>query len=389
MSHPAALTHSESHSSDTDLDKTLLLFVGMLLLLGGILVMSSSSAIAYARDGQTLSIFFKHLIRVAVGMALMIGLAFCDYHRLEKIAAPLMAVTLFLLVVVLFWPLKQGVTSHRWLAIGPFSIQPAEIAKLALVLYLARRLSMWRSGIFPETERNLLTGVLLVIGITVGLILCETNLSMALLILATSFAMLFLSGVSLKSLRIIPMAALPVVAIVFWLVPYTRARVAEYLAGLLDPSNACFQVRQSVIGLGKGGLSGVGLGHSTWAHFRLPIPYKDSIFCILGEELGFLGCLGLLTVFGLFLWRGLRIARRAPDAFGYFLACGLLLTLACAFLINVGVSVGLLPPTGQPLPFISYGGSALVMSLAAVGVLLNIHRQGKRAEEPFPRPSCL
>jgi len=181
---------------------------------------------------------------------------------------------------------------------------------------------------------------------------------------------------------------LPVVAIVFWLVPYTRARVAEYLAGLLDPSNACFQVRQSVIGLGKGGLSGVGLGHSTWAHFRLPIPYKDSIFCILGEELGFLGCLGLLTVFGLFLWRGLRIARRAPDAFGYFLACGLLLTLACAFLINVGVSVGLLPPTGQPLPFISYGGSALVMSLAAVGVLLNIHRQGKRAEEPFPRPSC-
>jgi cell division protein FtsW len=388
MSYPAALTHPESHSSDVDLDKTLLMFVGMLLLLGGILVMSSSSAIAYARDGQTLSIFFKHLIRVGVGTALMIGLAFYDYHRLEKIAAPLMAVSLFLLVLVLFWPLKQGVTSHRWLSIGPLSIQPAEIAKLALVLYLARRLSMWRSNIFPESERNLLTGVLLVIGITAGLILCETNLSMALLILATSFAMLFLSGVSLKSLRIVPLAAAPALGCVFWVVPYTRARVAEYFAGLLDPSNACFQVRQSVIGLGKGGLSGAGLGHSTWAHFRLPIPYKDSIFCILGEELGFLGCLGLLTVFGLFLWRGLHIARKAPDAFGYFLACGLLLTLVCAFFINVGVSVGLLPPTGQPLPFISYGGSALVMSLAAVGVLLNIHRQGKRAEEPFPRPSC-
>jgi cell division protein FtsW len=185
------------------------------------------------------------------------------------------------------------------------------------------------------------------------------------------------------------LAASPVLAIVAWAVPYTRGRLVGYSASLLEPSQACFHTRQSLIGLGKGGLFGHGPGQSTWAYSHLPIPHKDSIFSVLGEELGFLGCVVLLIIFALLFWRGMKIARNAPDLFGYYLARGILLVIACAFFINVGVAVGLLPPTGHPLPFVSYGGSSLVMSLASVGILLNISRQGVRAEKDLLEPSLL
>jgi cell division protein FtsW len=383
------LFRERQNGESAGLDLPLLLFVGILLFAGAMLVMSSSAAIAYAKDSYTLSIFLKHLMRMGIGIALMVGLAFYDYHRLEKIASPLLVMTLFLLLLVLFWPLKQGATSHRQLFLGPLNLQPAEVAKFSVVLFLAYCLSHWRANLSSTLDKHLVLRCLLPIGLGVGLILCETNLSMAVIILASALTMLFLAGVSMKILGKIMLAASPVLAIVAWAVPYTRGRLVGYSASLLEPSQACFHTRQSLIGLGKGGLFGHGPGQSTWAYSHLPIPHKDSIFSVLGEELGFLGCVVLLIIFALLFWRGMKIARNAPDLFGYYLARGILLVIACAFFINVGVAVGLLPPTGQPLPFVSYGGSSLVMSLASVGILLNISRQGVRAEKDLLEPSLL
>ncbi len=362
-------------------DVPLLASVGILLLVGIVLVMSSSSAISYARDGQTLSIFFRHLVRIMIGIGFMAGLAFFDYHRLEKLASPLLLATLILLVFVLFWPMKTGATSHRQLYWGSLAMQPAELAKFTLVLFLAYHFSLPHSEPTPHSVNTVFTRALAATALVAGLILLETNVSMAVLILASAMAMFFLSGLSPKTLSLAAVASALAVAITILAVPYTQTRLSDFFTGLLHPSQACFHARQSIIGLGKGGFWGSGLGQSTWAHFRLPIPYKDSIFCILGEELGFVGCVGVTLMFSLFLSRGLRIAKNAPDWFGYYLAYGLLIVIACTFFINVGVAVGLLPPTGQPLPFVSYGGSSLVVSLASVGILLNIHRQSAVSAE--------
>jgi cell division protein FtsW len=381
--------HSEDEQSlgrAARYDIPLLASVGILLLVSLILVMSSSSAIAYARDGHTLSIFFQHFVRVLAGIGFMAALTFFDYHRLGKLVSPLFLVTLILLVLVLFWPLKTGATSHRQLYWGSMAMQPAELAKFALVLFLAYHFSLPRSEPARRSFDTAFTRAIAVTALVVGLILLETNVSMAVLILVSAIAMFFLSGVSAKILSLTAVVSALAIIITILLVPYTQARLSDFASGLLHPSQACFHTRQSIIGLGKGGLWGSGLGQSTWAHFRLPIPYKDSIFCILGEELGFIGCVGLTLLFSILLSRGVRIAKNAPDLFGYYLAYGLLIVIACTFMINVGVAVGLLPPTGQPLPFVSYGGSSLVVSLASVGILLNIHRQGAVLAECRARP---
>jgi len=387
--HSIICDNRQNGNDSRGFDLPLVLFVGILLFAGAMLVMSSSAAIAYAKDSYTLSIFLKHLIRMGLGVALMIGLAFYDYHRLEKIATPLVVTTLILLVLVLFWPLKSGATSHRQLFLWSLNLQPAEVAKFAFVLYLAYCLSYWRVDPSSGIDKHLILRCLLPIGLGIGLILCETNLSMAVIILASALAMLFLAGISMKILGAIMLAASPVLAFVAWAIPYTHARLVGYWTTLLEPSQARFHTRQSLIGLGKGGLFGHGPGQSTWAYSHLPIPHKDSIFSILGEELGFLGCVALLVIFAFFFWRGMKIARNAPDQFGYYLAHGILLVIACTLFINVGVAVGLLPPTGQPLPFVSYGGSSLVMSLAAVGILLNISRQGVCSDDHSLEPSFL
>jgi cell division protein FtsW len=385
--HPILFREQQDEVSGTGFDLPLLLFVGILLFAGAMLVMSSSAAVAYAKEDYALSIFVKHLIRMGAGIALLIALAFSDYHRLLKIAEPLMLATLVLLLLVLFWPMKPGASSHRQLYLGSLNLQPAEIAKFAVVLYLSYCFSRREATLPAETSKQFMLRCSLPVGLGIGLILCETNLSMAVIVLVSAFAMLFLTGIPMKTLGKVALVVVPILAAVAWLIPYTHARLTGYWMGILEPSQARFHTRQSLIGLGKGGLLGQGPGQSTWAYSHLPIPHKDSIFSILGEELGFLGCIVLLAIFALFLWRGMAIARKAPDPFGYYLANGILLVIACTFFINVGVAVGLLPPTGQPLPFVSYGGSSLVMSLGAVGILLNISRQSAHSEEEILEPS--
>ncbi|MBM3324151.1 MAG: hypothetical protein FJY66_00625 [Calditrichaeota bacterium] len=378
---PSYGNEQRNSNSSTGFDMPLLASVGILLFIGMVLMMSSSSAIAYARDGHTLSIFLKHLARVGIGLLLMTGFAFCDYHHLKKIAWPLLWAILILLIAVLFWPLKDGATSHRQLFWGAVAVQPAEFAKFALVLFVAYQLSLRHLEPSAISEKTFLLRALPATALVVGLISLETNVSMAALILVSVVGLLFLGGISPKVLGLAALASSIAMFLVIQAIPYAQMRLSGYVAGLLHPSETCFHTRQSLIGLGKGGLWGNGLGQSTWAHFRLPIPYKDSIFCILGEEAGFMGCMALLAVFAAFLWRGMHIAKRAPESFGYHLACGLLIVLACTFFINVGVTVGLLPPTGQPLPFVSYGGSSLAVSLACVGILLNISRQATNPSE--------
>ena len=287
----------------------------------------------------------------------------------------LIGLSLVLLIAVYFVPQPDGVSARRWISLFGFSFQPAELAKYALIAYLAARFSQMREDSFLTDSSKVYTGAWVVTGVIIALVAPERNLSMAGLIFMGAGVMFYLSGMRLKPLMIPALAGIPLMALAAWIIPNIRWRITSFLDGIADPMQASYQVKQSLIGIGQGGIAGMGLGGSTQKHFFLPEPYKDFIFSIVSEELGFFGATAILLAFLLLFSRAWRISRSAPDAFGYFLGMGITCTLGLSFFVNVGVTLGLLPPTGQPLPFISYGGSSLMMSLGAVGILLNISKQ--------------
>lgn len=350
-----------------------------LCLCGAIFVLTSSAVHSWRLyHGDSMAIFISHLKRLGWGLVCMAGMTFVDYHLLSRFARWLWLTTFGMLIVVLFLPQPAGATAHRWIYLGSFSFQPAELAKFALIAYVAMRLAALRDDPFVFDRRKVYRGILAVALLTFALILMEPNLSMAMLVLGTSALLIFLSGVRLKPLAIFAAAMALPLACVAWLTPYMHSRLTAYISGIIEPVRAGYHVKQSLIGIGQGGLTGLGLGNSTQKHFFLPEPFKDFIFSIVAEESGFIGAILLLAGFTLLLARAWRIALRAPDSFGYYLGTGITFTIALSLFVNVGVTLGLLPVTGQPLPFISYGGSSLMITLGAVGVLLNISRQSQR-----------
>ncbi len=367
-------------------DVRIFLLTLILCLVGAVFVMTSSAVHSWQKfDGDSMSIFWSHLQKIGLGMFGLIIFSLLDYHRIEKSARPLIYFSILLLILVLFVPQPAKATAHRWLRILGFSFQPAEFAKFALIVFLAMKLASHHRDPFAYDRKKINQGCLLFSFVVLGLIVKEPNLSMALLVMGVVAVMLYLSGVKVKRLLVIGGICLPFLGLIAWYTAYMRTRLIEYAEGIMDPLHASHQVKQSLIGIGHGGLTGVGLGASTQKHFFLPEPYKDFIFSIVGEEIGLIGAGCLLIIFLAFLTRAWRVARLAPDPFGYYLAAGITASIAMSFVINVGVTIGLLPATGQPLPFISYGGSSLVMSLCTVGVLLNISRQIQRYESIEPR----
>lgn len=359
-----------------------LLFVTTAIAMFGALFVLTSSAVHswQLHLGSIGAIFWSHAIRFMLGTLLLIMMTFIDFRLLARAARPIMYVSLTLLVVVLFVKQPGGATAHRWITLFGFSFQPAEVAKFAMIAYLAARLSEHESR--PESQmRQVYKGCLIHVAIMLALIIMEPNLSMAMLVMGTAAIILYLSGIRLKPLLLPGAIAFTAMGIVAWLTPYMRSRLTAYGAGIVDPMSSGYQVKQALIGIGQGGAFGVGIGESTQKHFFLPEPYKDFIFSIVGEEWGFAGACLLLTLYFILIhraWKIARASRESHDQFGYFLAAGICATISISTVINVGVTLGLLPATGQPLPLFSYGGTSLMMTMASIGILLNISRQTVR-----------
>jgi cell division protein FtsW len=357
-------------------DYWLFLLVLALLGLGVVMVYSASAILATDRFGDAYFFLRKQLFWAALGLAVMWGVMAVDYRRWRPLVSPLLALAFVLLVLVLIPPFGQSINgTRRWLRWGPISVQPTELAKLVLVVYLADFLarrqavigSLWR-GVLPP---------LLVTGSVAALVLLQPDLGSAVAIVGVVLCMLFVAGVRLAHLGLIGALAVPVAVLAVFTANYRLRRVLTFLDPWADPRGAGFQIIQSYLALGGGGLLGRGLGESKQKLFYLPEPHTDFIFAILGEELGFVGAVLTVALFGLLLWRGIRVGLRVADPFGALLAFGVTALLATQAAVNLGVVVGLLPTKGLPLPFVSSGGSSLLVAMAGVGLLLNVSQRAE------------
>jgi len=356
-----------------------------LVLLGVVMVYSASAIIAADRFGDPFFFLKKQLFWALLGGGLLWAALRLDYRRLERLVVPLLIVSIALLVLVLLPPFGQAINgTRRWFRIGPLSFQPVELAKFALVLYLAsfltRRAEAMRSfwqGLFP---------ILLVAGTMALLTFVQPDLGNSLALVVLTLVLAYLAGAPVKHMAWVAGAALPLVTLAVALKPYRWRRMVAFVNPWDDPQGSGFQIIQSFLALGSGALTGRGLGGSKQKLFYLPEPYTDFIFAIVGEELGLIGAVCVLALFAVLIWRGLRVGLRAPDPFGSYLALGLTVMLATQTLVNLGVVMGALPTKGLPLPFVSFGGSALLMTMFSAGVLLNIsqHASGGAAWEESP-----
>lgn len=353
-----------------------LLFAPVVLLVGlGLLMIYSASAMQIylpAAGGPSQPLFFvtKQAIAVLLGAALAIVAMRVDYRRLNdpRVVGAGLALLLLALVAVLFLAPVNG--TRRWIDLGPFSVQPSEFGKIGLVVAFAALLSR-REGELEDVRRTLLPAAGL-LGLLVGLVLLQPDFGTAVSYLAIAGAMLFYAGLRLRWFAGAALLALPALVVYAWSAPYRRARILAFLRPESDPLGTGYQALQSLIAVGTGGVTGLGLGDGKQKLFFLPYPYTDFIYAIVGEELGLIGCAVVLGLFGLLFARGMRAAVNAPDTFGRLLGVGLAVMIVVQALVNVSVVLALVPTKGIPLPFLSYGGSALWADLMAVGILLNV-----------------
>lgn len=341
-----------------------------LVMFGLVMIYSASAVLAMEKYGSPFYYVIRQTIWFAISLAAMWVMMQVPYRRWNHrtIVYGLLGVSFVLLVAVLFGPKVANV--HRWFRVGPLSFQPAELAKFPLLLFLAHHLAKRQDQI--ESFWTTILPVLLVSGQMAFLVVMEPDLGTAIMFLGITCALLFFAGMPI---RYFVGLALPVIPAFYFLVmnvEYRRARVLAFLNPDANAQDSGFQILQSLIALGSGGTQGVGLADGFQKLFYLPQPHTDFIFAIIGEELGLIGASCLVVAYLFFLWRGLRIGWKAPDPFGQFLATGITVMIILQALINISVVIGLLPTKGLPLPFISSGGSSLLINMMAVGAMLNI-----------------
>ena len=348
-----------------------------LLGFGLIMVFSASTVVSAELYGSQTWIFTRQLLFVILGLVTLMVSMKIDYHFYERrtVIYFLLTLSLVLLVFLLVVPGSSGV--QRWIRFGPANFQPSELAKLAVILfssfYLATRkeeLHSFKRGLLPY---------LAVVGLVVFLVLIEPDLGTAASIALTASFLLFLGGVRYRYLLGLILAVIPALYFLVILVPYRLNRILAFLDPESDPYGIGYQIRQSLIAVGSGGWNGLGYAQGKQKLFFLPEPHTDFIYAVVGEEFGFLGCLTVLVLFGLLFWRGTRIAVRAESAFGTYLGLGIACMIVFQAFVNMSMVINLLPTKGLPLPFVSMGGSSMIMTMAAVGILLNISRQGRGA----------
>ena len=359
-------------------DLWLFAVVVALCSVGVIMVYSASAIIAADRFSDPFFFLKKQLLWAVAGFVCLWGAMRMDYRRLDRFVAPLLVISFVLLLLVLVPPFGGEINgTRRWFRLGFLSFQPVELGKFALVLYLAAFLSR-RQELMKSFGQGLLPP-LLVAGSMAALTIVQPDLGNSLALVILALASAYLAGARLMHMLVIAGAALPVVAVLIAMKPYRWRRMIAFVNPWADPQGSGFQIIQSFLALGSGGWFGLGLGESKQKLFYLPEPYTDFIFSIIGEELGLVGGILVIALFAVLIWRGLRIGLRAPDAFGAYLALGLTIMLATQTLVNIGVVTGALPTKGLPLPFVSFGGSALLMTMFSTGVLLNISQHAGSA----------
>jgi cell division protein FtsW len=351
-----------------------------LCLLGAVMIFSASAVTAEHEYGHSYIFLLRQSAWLGIGLAGMFVLMRTDYRRLREpvvVYAVLCAVGL-MLVGAFF--LDKSHATHRWIRFGPVGIQPSELAKLAVILYLAWFLDLKRRNAAEMEFRkeDFLLNILPAIGpvlVCVMLILAQPDLGTSVDIALIAAAVLYVAGLSWKWIAVGAAASLPALYLLITHVAYRQARMMAFLNPDSDPQGAGFQLLQSLIAVGSGGFTGVGLMESKQKLFYLPEAHTDFIYAVICEELGFIGALVVITLFVIYGWRGLRAAFSAPDNFGRLLALGITAMVMFQTLTNFAVVLGMVPTKGIPLPFISYGGSSLLVMLLATGVLLNISQQ--------------
>jgi cell division protein FtsW len=357
-------------------DFILVILTLLLLTIGLIMVYSASAVWATYKFDDSFFFAKRQLLFAGVGVIAMFFLMNVDYWTWRTWAKMLIIVCFFLLIAVLIPGIGMERNGSRsWIGVGAFSIQPSEFMKLAMIAFLAKFLSENQKKI-TSFKKGLVPSLGLVFT-AFGIIMLQPDLGTGTVMVGTCIVMIFVSGA--RIIHFVWLGLLGVAGFVALVLsaPYRIKRITSFLDPWEDPLGSGFQIIQSLYAIGPGGLFGLGLGQSRQKFFYLPEPQTDFIFAILAEELGFIGGSLVILLFGLLLWRGVRIALGAPDLYGSFLAIGIITMVAIQVMINVGVVTGLMPVTGITLPFLSYGGSSLTLMLMAIGVLLNVSRYSK------------
>ena len=350
-----------------------------LALFGVVMVYSASAVVAAGENHSQYHYVIRQGVWTLAGLgALLVGMRL-DYRVLRsgKVAYGLLGLTVVLLVAVFAFPPING--ARRWIRFASFTAQPSELAKLALAVFLARFLER-RAG-----EEGSFWGTFVpcvaVAGLLAVLVVAEPDLGTAMMLIVICVTIMFTAGARLAHLGMAAAPALVAAVGLLVFVPWRLKRLVTFWDPWADPQGAGYQVVQSLMAVGSGGVNGLGFTEGRQKMFFLPFAHSDFIFAVVGEELGLLGGLGVVLLFGLFLWRGMRAALRAPDRFGMLLGTGVVTGIVAQALFNISVTLSLVPTKGIPLPFISYGGSSLVPTLFAVGVLLNISQQGSAGRD--------
>lgn len=360
-------------------DRILLITVLLLVGIGVVTVFSASSFRAAEVYSDSMFFLERHVVRVLVGLIGLFIAFRTDYRNLIRHSRWLILVGVALLVLVLVVGGDEGIRGgRRWIRWGPISFQPSELAKLLVVLYLADFLARRQDQL--SSLRRIALPVIVVVGLVTALIVLQRNLSGVFHIALLTTLLLFLGGFRLRHLLVLGLLFALLAGASIYSNPYQRERFISFLNGREDIQATDYQVDQSLIALGSGGIGGVGVGHSKQKYFFLPDSHTDFVLGIVGEELGFVGAGGVMVLFLLFGWRGVWIAVRAPDMAGRLLAVGITLLVFLYAMLNIAVVIGVVPTTGVPLPFVSYGGSSLLVALFGTGILLNISRHAFRRE---------
>jgi cell division protein FtsW len=351
-----------------------------LCLLGAVMIFSASAVTAEALYGHSYFFVARQAAWLVIGLLGMFALMKMDYHRLREPAVVYTALCAVLVLLVGAFFLDKSHATHRWIKIGPVNVQPSELAKLAVILYLAWFLDLRRrtATTLEFQKKDLLQSLIPAAGpilVCVALILMQPDLGTAVDIVLIMTTILFVAGLNWKWLAVGAGTALPALFLLITHVSYRQARITAFLHPDSDPQGAGFQLLQSLISVGSGGFTGVGLMESKQKLFFLPEAHTDFIYAVICEEFGFIGAVIVIVLFAVYGWRGLRASFNAPDGFGRMLALGVTAMVLFQSLINFAVVLGMMPTKGIPLPFVSYGGSSLVVMLLATGVLLNVAQQ--------------
>lgn len=356
-----------------DIRISIAVIVTLMISLGITMIYSSSGIYAMQELGDKTYFLTRHLLFLTIGLVASLAIMAMDYRDLRHAAKPLLLVVIALLVLVLIPGIgKSSFGARRWFKLGPFNFQPSEFAKLALLVYVSDFLARKQNKI-----KNFWEGfvpLIAVLCILCVLVVKQPDLGNALLIAVIMLVMMFTAGARILHIGILALLATPILFFLIVSVPYRLRRIIAFIDPWKDAQGVGFQLSQSQIALGSGGVFGVGLGKSVQKLFYLPAAHTDFILSIVGEELGLLGTMAVVILFAAFIWQGARIAKRTTDPFGYYLAFGIIVLIGLQAVVNIGVSIGAFPTKGLPLPFISYGGSALIFNMIAVAMLLNISR---------------